>query len=231
VNDGLSLAVLSPTRAISRLGGLLDNSFPGFVRSLAAGGPGELWLTTITGDVVQYFPDGQPFKTLARKLQQPYGLAPVAGGAVAVAEAGSGKLLRIDAAGQVSTIVSDLSRPCEVVAANDGAVFVSELGKGRVVKVETNGIVTSVLDGLEKPKGIALRQDSLLVLDRGTKELRAVHLSSGQQHTLATHLPVGDPPGCSRGPMDFSGGVAVGSDGTVYIAGDGEGSVLTLRSA
>jgi hypothetical protein len=31
--------------------------------------------------------------------------------------------------------------------------------------------------------------------------------------------------------MEFSGGLAVGPDGTIYIAGDGEGSVLTLRSA
>ena len=230
VNDGLSLAILSPTREITRLGGLLDNSFPGFVRSLAAGAPGELWLTTITGDVVQYFPDGRPFKILVRKLQQPYGLAGAADGAVVVAEAGSGQLLRVDAAGQVSTVTTGLSQPCEVVTANDGTLFVSELGKGRVVKVEAGGAVASVIDGLDKPKGIALRQDALLVLDRGTKELRAVQLATGQQHILATHLPVGDPPGCSRGPMDFSGGLAVGSDGTVYIAGDGEGSVLMLRS-
>jgi len=200
------------------------------VRSLAAGVPGELWLTTITGDVVQYFPDGQPFKMLVRKLQQPYGLAPVADGAVVVAEAGSGKLLRVDAAGQVSMVAAGFSQPCEVVAANDGTLFVSELGKGRVVKVDKGGAVSSVVDGLDKPKGIAVRQDALLVLDRGAKELRAVNLSSGQQHVLATHLPVGDPAGVSRGPMDFSGGLAVSSDGTVYIAGDGEGSVLMLRS-
>ncbi len=230
INDGLSLAVLSSAKEMSRLGGLLDNSFPGFVRSLAAGAPGELWLTTITGDVVQYFPDGQPFKMVVRKLQQPYGLALVADGAIVVAEAGSGKLLRIDTAGQVSTVTADLSRPCEVAVANDGALFVSELGKGRVVKVDKGGAVSSVVDGLDKPKGIAVRQDALLVLDRGTKELRAVNLSSGQQHVLATQLPVGDPAGVSRGPMDFSGGLAVSSDGTVYIAGDGEGSVLMLRN-
>ncbi len=230
INDGLSLAVLSSAKEMSRLGGLLDNSFPGFVRSLAAGAPGELWLTTITGDVVQYFPDGQPFKMLVRKLQQPYGVTPVGGGVVVVAEAGSGKLLRVDAAGQVSTVAADLSRPCEVVTANDGTLFVSELGKGRVARVDQGGVVSSVVDGLDQPKGIALRQDTLLVLDRGTKELCAVHLSTGQQQTLATHLPVGDPAGVSRGPMDFSGGLAVGSDGTIFIAGDGEGSVLTLRS-
>ena len=230
-NDGLSLAVLSPTKEITRLGGLLDNSFPGFVRSLAAGAPGELWLTTITGDVVQYFPSGQPFKMLVRKLQNPYGLAPVKDGAVVVAESGSGKLLRVDAAGQVSTVTTGLSQPCEVVAANDGTLFVSELGKGRVVRVDAAGTVSSVIDKLDKPKGLALRQNTLLVLDRGTKELRAVNLATGQQQLLAFQLPVGDPGSTSRSPMDFSGGLAVGNDGTIYIAGDGEGSVLTLRNA
>ncbi|MBI3303847.1 MAG: SMP-30/gluconolactonase/LRE family protein, partial [Deltaproteobacteria bacterium] len=229
VADGLSLAVLSSTKEISRLGGLLDNSFPGFVRGLAAGMPGELWLTTVNGDVVQYFPDGRPFKTLARKLQQPYGLALAADGTVVVAEAGTGKLLRVDAAGEVATVTTGLSQPCDVVAASDGTLFVSEMGRGRVVKVDKDGTVSSVVDGLAKPQGIALRQDALLVLDRGTKEIRAVHFASGQQHVLASDLPVGDPPGCSRGPMDFSGGLAVGRDGTIYIAGDGEGSVLTLR--
>jgi hypothetical protein len=29
--------------------------------------------------------------------------------------------------------------------------------------------------------------------------------------------------------MDFSGGLAVGGDGVIYIAGDGEGSILMLR--
>jgi sugar lactone lactonase YvrE len=148
-----------------------------------------------------------------------------------VAESGSGKLLRVDAAGQVSTVTTGLSQPCEVVAANDGTLFVSELGKGRVVRVDSAGTVSLVIEGLDKPKGLALRQDTLLVLDRGSKELRAVNLATGQPQLLASHLPIGDPAGTSRGPMDFSGGLAVGNDGTIYIAGDGEGSVLTLRSA
>lgn len=229
LNDGLSLAVLSPTRQVGRLGGLLDSSFPGFVRSLTAGAPGELWLTTMAGDVAQYFPDGRPFHLLARKLKNPYGIARLHDGAVAVAEAGTGKLLRIDGTGTASTLAEGLTKPCEVVAKN-GTLFVSELGAGRVVKIE-NGATTTVLDGLKKPMGLAVRGDALLVLDRGTKELRAVNLGTGNAQTLASHLPVGDPDGCSRGPMDFSGGLAVAGDGTIYIAADGEGSVLTLQAA
>jgi hypothetical protein len=152
-------------------------------------------------------------------------------GAVAVAEAGTGKLLRVDTTGQATTIAEGLAKPREVVATPDGALFVSELSAKRVIKVEANGDVIPCVDGLDKPKGLALRNGALLVLDRGLKELRAVDLKSGQQQTLAFNLPVGDPPNCSRGPMDFSGGLAVGEDGTIYIAADGEGSVLTLRNA
>lgn len=229
VADGLSLAVISPTREVSRLGGLLDNSFPGFVRGLAVGTPGELWITTVNGDVVQYFPDGRPFTTLVRKLQQPYGLVRDTNGTVVVTEAGTGKVLRVAANGQIATITSGLSQPRDVVAASDGTLFVSEMGKGRVIKLDADGTVSSVVDGLATPKGIALRGGTLLILDPGTKELRAVTLANGQQQILASELPIGDPPGLSRGPMDFSGGLAVGDDGTIYIAGDGEGSVLTLR--
>lgn len=230
LNDGLSLAVLSPDKTVGRLGGLLDNSFPGFVRSLAAGVPGELWLTTITGDVVQYFPGGRPFNMLARKLKNPYGLARLSDSAVAVAEAGTGKLLRVDSTGQVSTVVEGLSQPGEVVATSNEIIFVSELGKGQITQIDSAGKTSVLVNGLSKPQGLALRQNSLFVLDRDTKELCAVDLTTRKSQVIAHHLPVGDPPGCSRGPMEFSGGLAVGSDGTIYIAGDGEGSVLTVRS-
>ncbi|MCS6927034.1 MAG: SMP-30/gluconolactonase/LRE family protein [Candidatus Binatia bacterium] len=229
IADGLSLAILSPRGHLTRLGGLLDNTFPGFVRGMAVGAPGELWLTTLTGDVVQYFPDGRPFRTIVRKLQQPYGLAWDSDGSIVCAEAATGKLLRVYLDGRSETIATGLAAPCDVVIAADRTVFVTEPAHGRVVRVARDGTVSVVCEGLAKPKGIALRQDTLLILDHGTKELRTFNLLTQQQQVLASHLPIGDPPGCSRGPMEFAGGLAVGPDGTIYIPADGEGSVLTLQ--
>jgi len=62
------------------------------------------------------------------------------------------------------------------------------------------------------------------VLDHGTRELSAIDCTTARRQVLATHLPVG-----AAGPMDFPGGLAVGRDGTMYIAADGEGSLYTLR--
>jgi len=77
-------------------------------------------------------------------------------------------------------------------------------------------------------------------MNRGNKELLAVSLTTKQRQTLATNLPVGAPPGVTPkpllgvpdlipGPLSPFAGLAVGNDGTIYIAGDGEGSVLALK--
>jgi hypothetical protein len=122
--------------------------------------------------------------------------------------------------------------------ADDGSCYVSEETSGRIVKV--NGGVTPVLEGLQKPQGLALSGGQLFILAAGSKELLAFSLTTKQRQTLATNLPVGAPAGVTPkpllgvpdlipGPLSPFAGVTVGSDGTIYIAGDGEGSVLTLK--
>ena len=229
IADGLSLATLSANGEVGRLGGLLDNSFPGFVRGMAAGAPGELLLTTMTGDVVRYNPKALSFSYAVRKLDQAYGLAREASGSIVVAEAGTGSVLRIDANGQSSPVASGLSQPCSVVVAEDGSLLVSELGVGRVSKIDAAGNTSAVADGLQQPLAMAVRQDAVLILDHGTKTLDSVNLTTHHRQTLATQLPVGNPAGLSRGPMEFGGSLAVDQAGTIYIPADGEGSVLMLR--
>jgi hypothetical protein len=119
---------------------------------------------------------------------------------------------------------------------------VSETGKGRVIRVNGSDAVTPVVEGLREPQGLAILGAQLFILDPGTKDLHAVHLSTGERQVLASDLPVGAPPGIVPkplmgvpdllpGPLSAFAGLAVGADGTIYIAGDGEGSVLALRRA
>jgi DNA-binding beta-propeller fold protein YncE len=238
--DGLSLAAVTPDGKRSRPGMLLDEGFPGFVRGVAAGPAGGLYVTTSAGNVASYHPGTHVAQTLASGLNELLGLAQAPDGSVVVAEAGEGRVLKINASGEVTVLARGLGRPAGVVVAADGSCYVSEAGKGRVVRV--NGGISSVLEGLSTPQGLALAGDQLFVLGVGSKELLTLSLTTKQRQTLATNLPVGAPPGVTPkpllgvpdlipGPLSPFAGLAIGSDGTIYIAGDGEGSVLALKRA
>lgn len=236
--DGGSLAAIASDGRRSRPGMLLDEGFPGFVRGLTAGPGGSLYVTTSAGNVASYHPDTRASQTFATGLNELLGITCAPDGSCVVAEAGAGRLLKINAKGEVTVLASGLGRPAGVVVADNGACCVSEESTGRVVQV--NGGTTTVLDGLQKPQGLALSGGQLFVLDVGSKELIAFSLSTKQRQTLATNLPVGAPPGITPkplmgvpdlipGPLSPFAGLTVGADGAIYIAGDGEGSVLTLK--
>jgi sugar lactone lactonase YvrE len=236
--DGLSLAAIAPDGRRYRAGMLLDEGFPGFVRGVAAGPGGALLLTTSAGSVASYHPGTRAAQTFATGLNELMGIAYAPDGSCVVAEAGAGRLLQINAKGEISVLASGLGRPAGVVVADNGACCVSEESKGRVVQI--NGGATTILDGLQKPQGLALSGGQLFVLDAGSKELIAFSLATKQRQTLATNLPVGAAPGVTPkplmgvpdlipGPLSPFAGLTVGGNGVIYISGDGEGSVLTLK--
>jgi DNA-binding beta-propeller fold protein YncE len=171
-------------------------------------------------------------------LQELLGIACASDGSAIVAEAGTGRVVKVSVKGNVAEAARGLNRPAGIAVADDGSCYVSEEGRGRVVHV--NGGTSTVLDGLQKPQGLALSGGQLFVLDAGSKELIAFSLATKQRQTLATNLPVGAAPGVTPkpllgvpdlipGPLSPFAGLTVGGNGVVYIAGDGEGSVLTLR--
>lgn len=106
--------------------------------------------------------------------------------------------------------------------------------------VRIDGGITPVLEGLERPEGIAVAGDELVVIDTASKQLWTVSLGDGKSRVIASGLPVGCPggaipqpqagvPGFLPGPILPFAGVAAAPDGTIYIAADGEGSVLAVR--
>ncbi|MEY4509988.1 MAG: hypothetical protein RLZZ450_2110 [Pseudomonadota bacterium] len=176
---------------------------------------------------------------MADGLDQIYGVAIAPSGAIVVAELGGGRVLSIKS-GNVEVLASGLRSPVGVAVGGDGAVYISEQGAGRVVKLNGSG-VESVLDGLQQPQGVLVHDGQLYVVDAGAKTLTSLDLKTKARSIVASALPVGAPAGVTpkplRGIAPFSGpqgqfaGITVGADGTLYVSGDADGSVLALRRA
>jgi glucose/arabinose dehydrogenase len=170
-------------------------------------------------------------------LNELYGVAMGPDGAIIVAEGGEGNVIRLSGTA-VEVVARGLARPTGVAAAADGTCYVAEADEGRVVHL--NGGVTPVIDGLQEPHGIVLVGDTLFTLDSGADQLVGFSITTRKRQTIASNLPVGAPPGVTPkilagipgllpGPLRPFAGIAAGADGTIYIAADGEGSVLTLK--
>ena len=237
VADGTYFYVLLGGGTLQTVGMLFTPGYPGFLRGLAAAGPGEFVVTTSNGQVARYRPASSESAVLADGFEQLYGVAITADDGVVVAELGTGRVLSIRA-GRVEVIATGLREPVGVAVAPDGACLVSESGAGRVVKATEHGVQT-VLEGCRRPQGIVVCEGQLYIVDADAKELIAFDMENRTRRTIAWQLPVGAPPGVVPKPLKgmppFSGpqgpfaGIAAGPDGTLYISADADGSVLAFR--
>jgi sugar lactone lactonase YvrE len=243
VADGPFSYTLRPGQERQLAGFLFSAGYPGYSRGVVAAGPGEFIVTTANGDVARYWPARAESKMLASGFDQLYGVALAPAGAVIFAEQGAGRVLSVgsvgsDPSGSVEVLATGLRKPSGVAVGADGTCFVAESAGGRVVKLARGGVET-VVDGLQQPQGVLVRNGILYIVDAGSKELIQYNLTSGLRRTIASGLPVGAPPGVTpkflgpigtmSGPMGPFAGITAGADGTLYISGDAEGSVLSIR--
>ncbi len=238
VADGPFCYTIRPGEPRQRAGFLFEPSYPGYSRGLAAAGRGEFIVTTAMGVVARYWPGQQKSEVLANGFDQLYGVAIAPAGAVIFADQGTGRVLSVRS-GNVEQLAAGLKQPSGVAVSSDGACFVSESAGGRVVKLAGSRTETAV-DGLQKPQGILVRAGLLYIVDAGAKELVEYNLASKVRRTIASGLPVGAPPGVTpkflraigtlSGPMGPFAGIAAAADGTLYVSGDAEGSVLAIRA-
>lgn len=235
VADGTYLYGVGGSGQLQTVGMLFSPGYPGFIRGLTVGAPGEFVVATSGGQVARYRPSDNETDYLADGLDQLYGVTLLPDGTPVVVEQGTGQVLAVTAAG-TQVLAADLDTPVGVTTDADGSVLVSV--RGAVLRVTGSG-TDIVVDGLLTPQGILVRDGLLYIVDAGSKAVIAVELATGARHTVAAGLPVGAPPGVTpkplRGMPPFSGpqgpfaGIAAGPDGSLYISADGEGSVYSLR--
>jgi sugar lactone lactonase YvrE len=238
VADGPFSYTLRPGHKRQLAGMLFTPGYPGYSRGVVAAGRGEFIVTTANGVVARYWPAKSESKVLATGFDQLYGVAIAPAGALIFAEQGTGRVLSLQSE-NVETLASGLKQPSGVAVGADGTCYVSESAGGRVVRL-SGGRAETVLDGLQQPQGILVRGGLLYVVDAGAKDLIEYDLAKKGRRRIARGLPVGAPAGVTpkalgaigtlSGPMGPFAGIAAGTDGTLYISGDADGSVLAVRS-
>ncbi|CAN7619531.1 hypothetical protein LJR225_004729 [Phenylobacterium sp. LjRoot225] len=239
VADGPFCYNLKPGGKPELAGMLFTPGCPGYTRGVAASGPGEVTVTTATGSVARWRPAQQESEVLADGFDRLYGVAIAPGGAVVFAEAGTGRVLSVEA-GKLEVLATGLKEPSGVAVGSDGVVYVAESDGGRVAKI-SGGKAETVVDGLKQPQGLLARAGRLYIVDALAKTLIEYDLASGARSIIASNLPVGAPPGVVpkflgaignlSGPMGPFAGVAAGPNGALYVSADAEGCVLALRPA
>jgi sugar lactone lactonase YvrE len=236
VADGAFSYVIKPGQEKTIAGHLFSKGSPGYVRGVIAVGAGEFIVTTGNGDVARWWPTQEKSEVLATGFDRLYGLAITPRGAVIFAEQGTGRVLSVNS-GQVEELAKGLKEPSGVAVDAEGTCFVAESGAGRIVKL-SGGRTELVLDGLQKPQGLLAQGRRLYIVDAGAKQLIEFDPATRTRHIIAANLPVGAPPGVipkylgpvgtMAGPMGPFAGITAAADGTLYVAGDADGSVLVI---
>ena len=188
-------------------------------------GPSHVVLTGEGLGVVQlYDRDGRHVRDIDG-LDRPSAAIECGDGDLIVAEPRAGRLVRVRGDDRL-TLVEGLDQPSALVDAGEDAVYVAESGVGRLLRVSlTDGAVHVVADGFGALRAIALAPGGrMAMLDNLEGRLSLIELATGAKAQVAQGLAVG----YLSLPYPRSGGVAVGADGSLYVAADVENAIYRI---
>ena len=121
-----------------------------FAHGLAILGNGELAISdTGNGRLIRVDPADGRTTVITTALKTPLGLLAEPSGSLLAIEFDSGRVVRVSAAGDVTTFARGLSKPYALTRAHDGTVYVTEAGdvaraSGALRRVAPDGTVTTI---------------------------------------------------------------------------------------
>ncbi|MBN8754206.1 MULTISPECIES: hypothetical protein [Variovorax] len=168
-------------------------------------------------------------------LKAPFDAIPMPDGSVIYAEIATGSITRASGPkfAEKSVLASGLSGPVQMVLGQDGALYVTEAA-GKLVRIplDASAPLRTVADGLALPEGLAQTPwGSFIVAESAARRLVEIDPANGSRRTVAENLPIGLAPGPGLPPPYVVTGVAVGADGTVYMAADRNNAIYRIRAA
>ena len=165
----------------------------------------------------------------------PWAVAPFLDGwAVSDAANNALRLIRADGvetlnAGGASGTVK-WSYPTGLAADSSGGLYVSDTHNGAVRRISPDGSVRTVAEGLSSPMGLCWRDGILYVAESGARRVLSLD-ASGKLTVLAGSGSSGFTDGpAAQAEFSSPQGLAVGTDGAVYIADTVNGAVRMLKN-
>ncbi|MBX9599892.1 MAG: hypothetical protein K2X35_02770 [Bryobacteraceae bacterium] len=178
--------------------------------------------------------DGAP--AIDATLLQAQGLAFDASGNLYIADAADHRVRRVDRAGSIHTLASasgaGLRFPYGVAVSRTGVILVTDLGNGRVRRILPGGGIETAASGFLAPRNVAFAHDGgWYVSDFEAHRVYRVS-PSGEVSVLAGagakgYSGDGGPALAAR--LSHPAGIAVDSEGSVYIADSGNHAVRKIR--
>ena len=137
----------------------------------------------------------------ARGFSEPTGMA-AHGQVVYVADFAANLVRRVDTRGRVTALAA-VPQVASVAVARSGTLYAVAID-GPLVRISPAGAVTRIAD-LDRPHGVAVDRDGTLLVAEDSTRVRRVDPENGRSEVVVTS------PGVNR--------IAVGPDGTLYLAG------------
>ncbi|BEP45352.1 hypothetical protein [Variovorax sp. V15] len=178
--------------------------------------------------------DRQTLKTVEtiHGLKAPFDAIPMPDGSVIYAEIATGSITRASGPkfAQKSVLASGLNGPVQMIVGHDGALYVTEAA-GRLLRIplDASALLRAVAEGLALPEGLAQTPwGSFIVAESAARRLVEI-APDGSRRTVAENLPIGLAPGPGLPPPYVVTGVAVGRDGSIYMAADRNNAIYRIR--
>jgi len=166
-------------------------------------------------------------------LKAPFDAMPMDDGSVIYAEIATGSITRAKGPKFVEkqVLASGLTGPVQMIIGQDGALYVTEAaGKLTRIPLDASAPLRAIAEGLALPEGVAQTPwGSFIVAESAARRLVEIDPTNGARRTVADNLPIGLAASPGLPPPYVVTGVAVGSDGTIYMAADRNNAIYRIR--
>jgi outer membrane protein assembly factor BamB len=159
-------------------------------------------------------------------FSQPYDVVALSNGTVIVAE--TARLVAIATDGTRQVFAEGFQKPMGLALAADNTLYFTDRSAGTLTTINTDTLARQIVaDRLAAPEGVAILPDGLVaVVETGTRRIITID-SNGKRANLATNLAIGNEAATAFTPKlgqpadaRLFNGLAVGSDGNVYLTSD-----------